>query len=673
MNAPRDSRRTRLWLAAVLLVGFAVYAPSIANDFTFDDAYYAKAIAPGGVNPMVAELRPLHEYFAKPMGYGVHDNTRSYRPVTVLSYAVIHRVFRTLDETAPGGVRDPPWPQHLANALLHVLATLLVYLLTRRLTSSVPALLAATVFSLHAIRSDVVASIVGRGELLGFVFGAGAMLLATWPPNRERVRRAMRLTIATALAFLAFCSKENALGWAVVIPAFVAVAQIVRDPAIPIRSVLVRIVPAALVVLPGLVAFFVLRGAMLAELATEFTVDARSNPLFDLGFFERLPSATMLLGYGLWKVIAPFHLASDYGPAVFRLADSFSDMRVLAALIALLALAVVPFARVRRTPLLAIGAFTFFGFALITSNIPVPIETLFAERHFYPSALVASFAVAAIASRATSATWRRVSTSVLVLWLAASSVMCIARSLDWRNDETLLTADVAGQPRSVLLKLSLADLRRRAGRLDEAERLLRDALALNPKEAMAAHQLAGLFLDRRTPGPAIPILEATLEGATLDPNARVALSLELARAFEMTGASDDARRTYRSVLEIAPKQFLARNRLCAYARRDSDWKTLEALVREGELHTPTSPTTRMYRGMLEHRSGDFTRAVASFQASLDKIPGTVDNAVGWLAYVEALRAIGNNRDVPKVIEACLEQLELTPALRARFQALQAGR
>ena len=143
----------------VLLLGLLLYAPSLGNGFTFDDNLFARARPDRGSNPMVAELQPLDRYFTTPMGYGATEATRGFRPVTVLSYALVH--------AASGEDRDPAWPHHLVNVLLYVLAIHVVHrLLVGCGLSGWPSLLGTTAFAVLPVHSDVVASIVGRGELL---------------------------------------------------------------------------------------------------------------------------------------------------------------------------------------------------------------------------------------------------------------------------------------------------------------------------------------------------------------------------------------------------------------------------------------------------------------------------------------------------------------------------
>jgi hypothetical protein len=124
---------------------------------------------------MIAGDPPLREYFRSHYWREGTVETRAYRPITVLSYALTYRWL--------GRALPPSWeafPQHLLNLLLHLLAVPLVFALVRRVGASAEAsLAAAAVFALHAIHSEVVAGIVGRSELLAFGFGAGALLLFT--------------------------------------------------------------------------------------------------------------------------------------------------------------------------------------------------------------------------------------------------------------------------------------------------------------------------------------------------------------------------------------------------------------------------------------------------------------------------------------------------------------
>jgi ATP/maltotriose-dependent transcriptional regulator MalT len=98
----------------------------------------------------------------------------------------------------------------------------------------------------------------------------------------------------------------------------------------------------------------------------------------------------------------------------------------------------------------------------------------------------------------------------------------------------------------------LADLRRRQGRADEAERLFMEA----ESHPMAAIGIAELSLDRDHPGGAIPVAERVLRQHPLGNRTQRAAALELAvRAKSAAGDADGARvhlNELRSVAQAVP-------------------------------------------------------------------------------------------------------------------------
>ena len=223
----------RLWLGAILLLTFLVYAPGLGNDYTYDGRHYARGITDDGQpNYMVQEWRGLAEYFRRPMHYRVNPG-RGYRPVTVISYAALHSLFKDARGEAPA------WPSHLLDVILHVLATWLCYLLLVQLVGAgPPALLATLVFGLHALRSDVVLSIVGRADILGFVLGAAGLLTFLAALGRAGAGRWLFLVSSTVLLFLSYCSKESAVTWAPFLPVFAAARAWQRGEGVAWRQVL---------------------------------------------------------------------------------------------------------------------------------------------------------------------------------------------------------------------------------------------------------------------------------------------------------------------------------------------------------------------------------------------------------------------------------------------------
>ncbi|MEE9127926.1 MAG: glycosyltransferase family 39 protein, partial [Planctomycetota bacterium] len=253
--------RPRRWLQPllVLLPPLLVYISSLDNGFVFDDRGSVQSRDPdrGVEQEMVATLRPLPEYFTSHYLRGAAPTSRGYRPITVLSYALTYRFLSKplLPENWPrsrDGL-DPQeqdrldrlegMPHHAINILLQLLNTWLVFLILRRFCPGWPAVLGALVFGVHAIHTEVVANIVGRGELLGFGFGAAALLLYLRGMDKRRV---LNFSLAGLLLGLAFFSKESALAWLVFLPV-VRVAQHRPGPQRDIlHALLLGLVPVVL-------------------------------------------------------------------------------------------------------------------------------------------------------------------------------------------------------------------------------------------------------------------------------------------------------------------------------------------------------------------------------------------------------------------------------------------
>lgn len=475
-------RRAACWLAAVCVTGLLAHLPVLSSGFTFDDRFVVMAVRDDGQrNPMVAELRPLGDYFGTNYWHGTDATDVLYRPVTILSYALVYAVAGR----HAAGEQGEALAQHLVNLALHVLAVWLVYRLLRLVSPHRgPPLLAALAFALHAIHSEVVANVVGRAELLGFVFGATAVLLHARAWRHRGWARGLRLAGAALALFLAFGSKENALAWA----PFLFVVELARtfgdEPSTALWPVTMRQIRRVLGLVTAPLAFFLLlRALMIAGLA-----DAAAPPMpgTDVGVWFR-PTAVMVWGVGLWKMLWPFDLACDWGPAVFEPVRELVDLRFLAAAAALGGLFAVGLVRARRDPLLFLAMASFLGFGLMTSNVVIRIGTNFAERLYYAPSLGVAFALAWVASKLPRAA-RLAAGAPLAIWLAAMAVLSWQRSELWRSNATLFGHDVRTQPRSGRIQHNWAKVleqRNTPGDQAAARSHLQAAVDLDPRFAAA--------------------------------------------------------------------------------------------------------------------------------------------------------------------------------------------
>ncbi len=675
----------RFLLLLILVVCAGIYAPAAWNGFTYDDRLYVMAQTPEGPNVMVQDLKPFSEYFKRPYGYPMSKYTRGFRPVTVYTFALTHNAF-SQDSAAQGGGSDPAWPHHVLNILLHLLGVWLVYRMVAAFTGpGAPPLLAALVFGVHALRSDAVISIVGRGELLGFVFGASAILVhlrglagPTW--------RNWRIPLAALLLFLAFASKESAVVWAVFLPLYSLVVALRTDSEASILAVCRRQALAAfLVVGPPLLLFFLARNAMLLEYGRQFAVTYNANPLYHGDAGQRVLTGIVLLGYGLWKVLAPLGLSCDYGVYVFRIAESWTDPRFLGALAALLVVTAGGLAVFRRHPLLFASMAVFLGFAFLTSNIPVPIETIFGERLLYTPALGLSLAAAWAAGRIPRGGLRQGFWFAAALWCLVCGAQCVKRSFDWHDNETLYLADVETQPRSLFLNLQAASIRHRKGDRFGRERFMATARRLDP-DAPAISIARGMFLlEERNLVEAEKCFRGALGSPLLDEADTQYLHHNLGILSLSLGRREEARQYFETAMTSRPATTvgrLARVALLWYAYEDNNVEAMNKLLDEGEKglegldlqaeQKSTEATYAMFRGLIEYRQGRFKAAVNLLGRSLSILETkelNPERIPAVLAYVDALRKVGEAKSALAMVRGYLNSPRLPAEHRPKFEEL----
>ncbi|MCB9870346.1 MAG: tetratricopeptide repeat protein [Planctomycetes bacterium] len=676
MTEPTSALRTPppWWVLYVILAcTAAVYAPSLGNGFTYDDATFVKAETASGTNVMVAELHPIRDYFARPYGFGV-EKTRGFRPAMVYGLALTHHLV--------GG--DIAWPHHLVNILLHVLCTFLAFRVVALLGGpGLPALLAAAVFGLHAIRSDPVVSIVGRAELQGFAGGAAALLLVCGAVERRGVALAWRLTAAALAVLFGMLSKESAVVWVVFVPLYASLranhGQRIRVP---------RLVAVLAAMAVPLAVYLLLRSAMLSEHAPVFQATSRANPIFAAAWDTRVPTATILLGYALWKVVVPYPLVCEYGVFVFRIATGLADPRFLAVLLVLVAILVAGLAAWRRAPLLFAAVATFLGFSFVTSNLAVPIETIFGERLLYTPAIGLSFAIAWVAARWTGTPPMRFLGLLIGGWLLVNGGLCLQRSFDWRTDDGLFLADAPKQPDSLFLNLQAGRIESRRGNRTAGERYFQRAIELAPRSSIPLVALARVHSEQGRIREAAECLQRALPLEDLTDADRALMRVDLGAFAQRLGQPDRAIGFLREALQHAPGFAEAHRARVGmlwlhYERNEdadlarvTDELDADLAARAGASERTTAAAhVRLFRGLIAFRKRDWAAAanlLGGALATLDKAESRVANIQAAPAYVESVHRSGQSTLARRIAAAYLGWQDLPAAQRSELERLRAA-
>jgi tetratricopeptide (TPR) repeat protein len=455
--------RALLPAAVVALLALLPYLNGLDGGFVFDDVGVIRD------NPQIQRDPPLALFVT------TYEPGALYRPLTMLTYVANARLDR-----APRGF-------HAVNLALHLMVSLLVLGLARRLlTAPWAAFAAAALFAVHPIHSEAVTGIVGRAELLA-ALGGLATLLAFARALDERGARRAAWYGASLLAFgLGLLAKESAF-------TVIGLLAVVHWRLAP-RQTLGRRIAALTPYLAVGVAYLGLRVAVIGSLGLPVPPGALDNPLAHTDALTRWRTALIVLWDYLALLTAPLRLSADYSLDQVPLATDWSA-RALAAALLVGGLAAGALLALRRQPELAVAAAFFFLPLALTANLAFPIGTIKAERLLYlPSVgwcLAAGWLFAALAVQRA-----RVAQALLAAVLLLFAVRTAVRNADWHDELTLYAATVASAPMSAKAHHNYAVALERDAQLELAVAHYQRALELYPPYAAAAFGIGRAYAQR---------------------------------------------------------------------------------------------------------------------------------------------------------------------------------
>ena len=625
-------QRRAAWL--LILVAAAVNLPSLIPGFIHDDHAIVEK------NDLVRDPSRLGAIFTK--GYwNVSDVPvqNLYRPVTILSFALNH---------AAGG--DHPFGYRLVNLALHLLVTLLLYAVARRVCDAAapargvapgpagagalldPPLLAALLFAVHPVHTEVLGMIVGRAELLAAAGTLGCLLLFLL--GRERAAAGGRslplFGVSIACLVLGFLAKENA----VVAPALVLAADLVRAPRRPAW----RFHAAAAVGVAGLLA---LRAAVLGGIAPAGATHDVDNPIVGAPFLQgRLTALAVLARYAA-LLVAPLRLSIDYSFRQIPLSSGPLDPWVLCGAGLVLAWGLGLLRALRRSPAAAF-ALAWIGIsAAPVSNLLFPIGTIMAERLLYlPSAgfcLLAGLALQRLLSLrpATAAPPASLAAGSppaarLAVHLAAPLILLAlalrseVRYADWRDDYTIFERARAVSPRSVKVHFNYGVAAEERGEDAAAEGAYLAAIALWSGFADAHYNLAGVYARQKRWPDAVAQYRLA---ADLQPG-NVKYLVNLGHALLGDGKAAEARDIVRRALEIDPSSDRAHTMLGSACLALGDPAAAVVAYGEAARLDPKNADYQRNLALAHEESGDLAASAADYRRGLALRPGDPDLLAG---------------------------------------------
>ena len=618
-------RKTWIAMFVICVAALQAYAPAIRAGWIWDDDSYILE------NPAVQLPRGVLDAW-------VPGSTPQYYPLVFVSFWVQHAV-HGLD----------PYGYHLANVLLHVGSSIMLWRLLRRLR--VPgSLLAAGLFALHPVQVETVAWVTERKNVLSMAFALASLI--AWVRFLQDTRPFAARAGWWGLSFVLFAMAMLSKTTAVAVPvAMVAIAwwrpwyaaddhpELAR-PASPVRATVVLAVP-----------FFVLGIAMgLFTAWVEATLVGARGAEFARPALERLMQAAQAwwfyLGTWGWPHGLMFVYPAFDGPAWLP----------WLALVAGLSVAVAAFVAARRGvrgPMVAFlcysaGVFPALGFVNLYPLRFAPVADHFG---YVASAVLAPAAAWCLLRALRAAEARGLSVPACIVagmvLLGGLAVASNAHAVRFANAETLWRASLADNPRAWLASNNLVEilLNRVQSSMDAGDAAARDAaLAEASQLAELSVSLAGsIDMPVQSNLSEVRRLQGRLPEALTALDAAIAIQPEApgpywqrGRIIELLGRVADAGPEYAHAVELSPRNAI-------YLRDYARW-----LVNAGRIAEARSMAARI--AALDPQDAEALANLGSLELELGEVQPAREHLLRALAIAE-----GDLSTVVavRVVRACL--------------------
>eukprot|EP01064_Diplonema_japonicum_P025914 TRINITY_DN37335_c0_g1_i1.p1 TRINITY_DN37335_c0_g1~~TRINITY_DN37335_c0_g1_i1.p1 ORF type:complete len:643 (+),score=175.98 TRINITY_DN37335_c0_g1_i1:65-1930(+) len=547
-------------IVAVVVLAVAPYLNSMRGEFVLDDD---RAVRDNADVDWATDMSKVfvNDFWGTPLRSNASH--KSYRPLTVLTFKATHLV---------SGLN--PTAYHIGNMVLYAVTCSMwwAFVTDLKVLSRKGTLFASFFFALHPMHVENVASIVGRADVLCFLF----MMLSILAYLKRTV---VGYTAAVCFCLLATFSKELGIVTLAVAAAFdLIINSRLLHRQLDKRGVLLTVVSAALSI-AILVGSMRMRGDRMTP-----KMSFIDNPIsFYKTGGEKLSHYTYVHAWYFLLSVFPNWSCSDWGFNVLP-----KEHSPFPAFIAYSLLISFPFAALftRYRNACALGTVLIVIPFLPASGI-VPVGTVLAERLlFIPTAgfaiwggLLLDISLAKLGKRRSGVAY--VCVAVLLTFFAYKTTM---RSDDWNTPEKLFTGTIETCPSSAKAQYSLGvvymqrqDVKKAvphfeaalkaypeyaealvglgrilkdAGKLDDSVPYFMKALNSEPKHVDANHHLGVVLSQRGNATEGIRLIEKALRihKSLLLPNTPSDLYGNYAAALGMAGRMADSIAAFRSAL-----------------------------------------------------------------------------------------------------------------------------
>ncbi|MEI6681688.1 MAG: hypothetical protein WCO44_03620 [Bacteroidota bacterium] len=460
-----------LFILLIALVTFICFRPAADNQFlkTWDDQVYVtnNKLIQGPTAKNISEIFSFHKDLQK--------LTKNYHPLTTLSLAINYQ-FSGLN----------PRSYYLTNIFIHILNSILVYLLIFRLTDRKiwAAFFAGLLFGIHPMHVESVAWISERKDVLYGLFFISGMILYYHYLKKKRIK-------FLVFAFLLFCLSVLSKAMAVVFPLVMVLMDLLLERKWSFRALIEKI------------PFFVISlffGLLAIKIQAEGAIGAWR--IFTL--MQRIMHASYgILSY-LTNFFLPVNLSAFY-PYPFIDEQGFLPLSFrLAPVVVILILAVSAVALFMKNRMLKVIGFGTWFFiltlVLVLQFISVG-QAIIADRYAYIPYIGICFIIGSWGAFLVGQKQPKfripgiVLAGFMAVLLVFSAIQTHHRSSVWHDDFALWTdaLDQCSDARMNIIRTKCAQLRLESGDYQEAFKEYQAIALSDPKEHDALERIGQIY------------------------------------------------------------------------------------------------------------------------------------------------------------------------------------
>ena len=532
-----------------LLSGFVIYFLSLFNGFVVDDNVQILS------NPIIRNLNISSLFFGSSYYAGDFSNTAGiyYKPIFTLLTSILFNL--------SGGT---PFLMHLAQLLLHTTNSFLVYILFSKFFKKFLSIFLAFIFLVHPGNTESVVYISNLQDVLFPFFGLMAIIIWDFKCKFE-----CKLVIVGVFLLLSILSKESGILFLLTIPLYVLIC----DKQKIWKSVLVSI--------SVFIIYFVLR-LFIAKVPINHQI---ISPIMSLSLEERLMTLPKVIFSFLKLFVFPLNLSWGQHWVVksFDLTEFWIPLLYVIGFCIFVLFIYFKTSIKQHYKILFFITIALLGLGLHSQIIP--LDFTFAERWIYFPMIgllgLLCYLVSVLRVEKLNKSLILLVTVLLILVLSYRSMI---RSLDWKNDKTLVIHDIKIDPNSLSLQ----------------------------------NNYAYLMMQEKNYKVAIPYLEKSL--ATFKDTSSYN---NLAFSYAKVGEKENSLATYEKALKLGDFYMTYQNYIAELIRQEKLEKASE-LTKKAIEKFPNNNKLWLLASVIEYKKGNLKDAIILLQNADQLIPGSAN-------------------------------------------------